>query len=71
MAFIIFLKNFVWESVFQVKSQLQVSSHASVPTNSNYAYLWFLLLHVTKRFRFQGNKGVRFIFCNFSSERFT
>ena len=31
---------------------------------------WFILLQVTKGFRFQKNKNVRFISANFSSERF-
>ena len=39
--------------------------------NKNYANLWFILLQVTKGFRFQKNKNVRFISGNFSSERFS
>ena len=53
---------------------MRVPSHASVSkyhANKNYANLWFILLQVTKGFRFQKNKNVRFISGNFSSERFS
>ena len=53
---------------------MRVSSHASVSkyrANKNYENLWFILLQVTKGFRFQKNKNVRFISGNFSSERFS
>ena len=33
--------------------------------------MWFILLQLTKRFRFQKNKNVRFISGNFSSDRFS
>ena len=48
--------------------------HTSVSknhANKNYANLWFILLQVTKGFRFQKNKNVRFISGNFSPERFS
>ena len=53
---------------------MPVPSNASVSkyhANKNYANLWFILLQVTKGFRFQKNKNVRFISGNFSSERFS
>ena len=59
---------------FTGKWKVRVSSHASVSkyhANKNYANLWFILLQVTKGFRFQKNKNVRFISGNFSSERFS
>ena len=59
---------------FTGKWKVRVPSHASVSkyhANKNYANLWFILLQVTKRFRFQKNKNVRFIYGNFSSERFS
>ena len=68
-----FWRRFVWESVFQVK-KVRGPSHASVSKyheNKHYANLWFSLLQVTKGFRFQKNKNVRFISGNFSSERFS
>ena len=37
----------------------------------SYANLWFILLQVTKGFRFQKNKNVHFISGNFSSDRFS
>ena len=39
--------------------------------DKTYANLWFILLQVTKGFRFQKNKNVRFISGNFSSDRFS
>ena len=59
---------------FTGKWKVRVSSHVSVSkyhANKNYANLWFILLQVTKGFRFQKNKNVRFISGNFSSERFS
>ena len=59
---------------FTGKWKVRVPSHASVSkyhANKNYANLWFILLQVTKGFRFQKNKNVRFISGNFSSERFS
>ena len=59
---------------FTGKWKVRVSSHASVSkyhANKNYANLWFILLQVTKGFRFQKNKKVHFISGNFSSERFS
>ena len=67
-------------SVFQVKFQVKrkwkvrVPSHASVSkyyADKTYANLWFILLQVTKGFRFQKNKNVHFISGNFSSDRFS
>ena len=52
---------------------MRVPSHASVSkyyADKTYANLWFILLQVTKGFRFQ-NKNVRFISGNFSSHRFS
>ena len=54
---------------FTGKWKVRVSTHASVSkyhVNKNSANLGFILLQVTKGFRFQKNKNVRFIF---SSER--
>ena len=59
-----------WSFKFTGKWKGRVSSHASASkyqANKNYANLGFILLQVTKGFRFQKNKNVRFIF---SSERF-
>ena len=55
------------------KWKVRVPSHASVSkyyADKTYANLWFILLQVTKGFRFQKNKTVRFISGNFSSDRF-
>ena len=59
---------------FTGKWKMPVPSHASVSkyhANKNYANLWFILLQVTKGFRFQKNENVRFISGNFSSKRFS
>ena len=59
---------------FTRKWKMRVPSHALVSkyhANKNYANLWFTLLRVTKGFRFQKNKNVRFISGNFSSKRFS
>ena len=59
---------------FTGKWKVREPSHALVNKyhpNKNYANLWFILLQVTKGFRFQKNKNVRFISGNFSSERFS
>ena len=56
---------------FTGKWKVRVPSHASVSkyhANKNYANLGFILLQVTRGFRFQKNKNVRFISGNFSSE---
>ena len=53
---------------------MRVLSHVSVSkyyADETYANLWFILLQVTKGFRFQKNKNVRFITGNFSSDRFS
>ena len=53
---------------------MRVPSHTSVSkcyADKTYANLWFILLKVTKDFRFQKNKNVRFISGNFSSDRFS
>ena len=53
---------------------MRVLSHASVSkyyADKTYANLWFILFQVTKGFRFQKNKNVRFISGNFSSGRFS
>ena len=58
---------------FKRKWKVRVPSHASVSkyyADKTYANLWFILLHVTKGFRFQKHKNVRFISGNFSSDRF-
>ena len=58
---------------FTGKLKVRVPSHASVNkyhANENYANLGFILLQVTKGFRFQ-KKKVCFISGNFSSERFS
>ena len=58
---------------FKRKWKERVPSHASVSkyyADKTYANLWFILLQVTKGFRFQKNKNVRFISDNFSSDRF-
>ena len=58
---------------FKRKWKVRVPSHASVSKNyadKTYANLRFILLQVTKGFRFQKNKNVRFISGNFSSDRF-
>ena len=50
---------------FTGKWKVRVSSHASVSryhANKNYANLWFILLQVTKGFRFQKNKKGSFYF---------
>ena len=50
-----------------------VPSHASVSkyyADKTYANLWFILLQVTKGFRFQKNQNVRFISGNFLSQSF-
>ena len=55
------------------KWKVRVPSHASVSkyhADKTYANLWFILLQVSKGFRFQKNKTVRFISGNFSSDRF-
>ena len=54
---------------FKRKWKVRVPSHASM--SKTYANLWFILLQVTKGFRFQKNKNVRFISDNFSSDRFS
>ena len=54
--------------------KFRVPSHASVSkyyADKTYANLWFILLQVTKGFRFQNNKNVRFISGNFSCDRFS
>ena len=54
--------------------KVRVPSRASVSNyyaDKTYANLWFILLQVTKGFRFQKNKNVRFISGNFSSDRFS
>ena len=59
---------------FKRKCKVRVPSHASVSkyyADKTYANLWFILLQLTKRFRFQKNKNVRFISGNFSSDRFS
>ena len=59
---------------FKRKWKVRVPSHTSVSkyyADKTYANLWFILLHVTKGFRFQKNKNVRFISGNFSSDRFS
>ena len=59
---------------FTGKRKVRVPSHASVSkyhANKNYANLRFILLQLTKGFRFQKNKNVHFISGNFSSERFS
>ena len=56
------------------KCKVRVPSHASVSkyySDKTYANLWFILLQLTKRFRFQKNKNVHFISGNFSSDRFS
>ena len=56
------------------KWKVRMPSHASMSkyhANKNYENLWFILLQVTKGFRFQKNKNVCFISGNFSSERFS
>ena len=58
---------------FKRKWKVRVPSHASVSkyyADKTYANLWFILLQVTKGFRFQKNKNVRFISGNFSSDNF-
>ena len=58
---------------FKRKWKVRVPSNASVSkyySGKTYANLWFILLQVTKGFRFQKNKNVRFISGNFSSDRF-
>ena len=59
---------------FTGKWKVRVPSHASVSkshANENYANLWFILLQLTKSFRFQKNKNARFISGNVLSERFS
>ena len=59
---------------FKRKWKVRVPSHASVSkyyADKTYANLWFILLQVTKGFRFQKNKNVRFISSNFLSDRFS
>ena len=59
---------------FKRKWKVRVPSHASVSkyyAHKTYANLWFILLQVTKGFRFQKNKNVHFISGNFSSDRFS
>ena len=59
---------------FKRKWKVRVPSHASVSkyyADKTYANLWFILLQVTKGFRFQKNKNVHFISGNFSSDRFS
>ena len=59
---------------FKRKCKVQVPSHASVRkyyADKTYANLLLILLQVTKDFRFQKNKNVRFISGNFSSDRFS
>ena len=59
---------------FKGKWKVRVPSHASVSkyyADKTYVNLWFILLQVTKGFRFQKNKTVRFISGNFSSDRFS
>ena len=54
--------------------KVPVPSHAPVSkyyADKTYANLWFILLQVTKGFRFQKNKNVRFISGKFSSDRFS
>ena len=69
-------RNRFSKSSFKFKRnwKLRVPSHASVNkyyADKTYANLWFILLQVTKGFRFQKNKNVRFISGNFSSDRFS
>ena len=70
----LFRSRFSKSSVkFKGKWKVRVPSHASVSkyyADKTYANLWFILLQVTKGFRFQKNKTVRFISGNFSSDRF-
>ena len=59
---------------FTGKWKVRVPSHTSVSkyhANKNYANLWFILLQLTKGFRFLKNKIVRFISGNFPSVRFS
>ena len=70
---------------FKRKWKVRVPSHASLSKyyanktyeseiymkEFTYANLWFILLQVTKGFRFQKNKNVRFISAIFSSDRFS
>ena len=59
---------------FKRKWKVQVLSHASVSkyyADKTYANFWFILLQVTKGFRFLKNKNVRFISGNFSCDRFS
>ena len=52
---------------------MRVPSDTSVRkyyADKTYANLWFILLQVTKGFRFQKNKNVRFISGNFSTIRY-
>ena len=59
---------------FKRKWKVRVPSHPSVSkcyADKTYANLWFILLQVTKGFRFQKNKNVCFISGNFSSDRFS
>ena len=59
---------------FTERWKVRVPSHASVSkyrAKKNYANLWFILLQVTRGFRFQKNKNIRFISGNFSSDRFS
>ena len=59
---------------FKRKWKVWVPSHASVSkyyADKTYANLWFILLQVTKGFRFQKNKNLHFISGNFSSDRFS
>ena len=61
----LFRSRFSKSSVkFKGKWKERVPSHASVSkyyADKTYANLWFILLQVTKGFRFQKNKTVRFI----------
>ena len=53
---------------------MRVPSHTPVSkyyADKTYANLWFILLQVTKGFRFQKNKNVCFISSNFSSHGFS
>ena len=59
---------------FKRKWKVRVPSHASVSkyyADKTYANLWFILLQVSKGFRFQMYKNVRFTSGSFSSDRFS
>ena len=58
---------------FTERWKVRGPSHASVSkyrAKKNYANLWFILLQVTRGFRFQKNKNVRFISGNFHLKDF-